>query len=82
MSTTALEPLGRSLEPSLEDALGTPIRSTPSIGLGERLLTISWSGPETDIHIQFDTGDTATGTDMAKTIARSLIAAILRENLQ
>ena len=82
MSTTALEPLGRSLEPSLEDALGTPVRSTPSLGLGERLLTITWSGPESDIHIQFDTGDTTTATDMAKTLARSLIAAILRENLQ
>jgi len=82
VSTTALEPLGRSLEPSLEDALGTPVRSTPSLGLGERLLTITWSGPESDIHIQFDTGDTTTATDMAKTLARSLIAAILRENLQ
>lgn len=79
---TALEPLGRSLEPSLDRALGTPVRSTPSIGLGERLLTISWSGPDSDIHIQIDTGDTATATDLAKMLAQALIAAILRENLQ
>jgi len=74
----ALEPLGRSLEP----ILGTPVRGVPSIGLGERLLTLTWSAPESDIHIQFDTGDTATATDMAKTLARALIAAILRESLQ
>jgi hypothetical protein len=87
VSTTALESLEalEALEPfgrSLEEVLGTPIRSTPSIGLGERLLTISWSGPESDIHIQIDTGDTATATDAAKTLARALIAAILRESLQ
>lgn len=58
------------------------MRSTPSIGLGERLLTISWSGPDSDIHIQIDTGDTATATDLAKMLAQALIAAILRENLQ
>jgi hypothetical protein len=74
----ALEPLGRSLE----RVLGAPVRGVPSVGLGERLLTLTWSGPDSDIHIQFDTGDTATATDTAKLIARALIAAILRENLQ